>query len=109
MSVSSSPTAPTTCGESGADGGLIRADVGERAAVVGGEGLTRDRERASEVLNAIYETDFLGFSYGFRSGRSPHHALDALSVGIDAEAGELGARRGHPRLLGCRFIMPPEC
>lgn len=35
-----------------------------------------------EVLNAIYEEDFLGFSYGFRPGRSPHHALDALSVGI---------------------------
>ena len=35
-----------------------------------------------EVLNAIYETDFLGFSYGFRSGRSPHHALDALAAGI---------------------------
>ncbi len=34
------------------------------------------------VLNCIYETDFLGFSYGFRPGRSPHHALDALSVGI---------------------------
>ena len=35
-----------------------------------------------EVLNAIYETDFLGFSYGFRPGRSPHRALDALAVGI---------------------------
>ena len=35
-----------------------------------------------EVLNAIYETDFLGFSYGFRPGRNPHHALDALYVGI---------------------------
>jgi RNA-directed DNA polymerase len=35
-----------------------------------------------DVLNAIYEVDFLGFSYGFRPGRSPHHALDALSVGI---------------------------
>src|SRR6266496_5696626 len=35
-----------------------------------------------EVLNAIYETDFLGFSYGFRPGRSPHDALDALFVGI---------------------------
>ena len=34
------------------------------------------------VLNAIYETDFLGFSYGFRPGRSPHHALDALAAGI---------------------------
>jgi retron-type reverse transcriptase len=31
-----------------------------------------------EVLNAIYETDFLGFSYGFRPRRSPHNALDAL-------------------------------
>jgi RNA-directed DNA polymerase len=35
-----------------------------------------------EVLNVIYEADFLWFSYGFRPGRSPHHALDALSVGI---------------------------
>src|SRR5436305_11975978 len=35
-----------------------------------------------EVLNAIYETDFLGFSYGFRPGRSPHDALDALAAGI---------------------------
>jgi len=35
-----------------------------------------------EVLNAIYETDFLGFSYGFRPGRSPHHALDALYTGL---------------------------
>ena len=35
-----------------------------------------------EVLNAIYETDFLGFSYGFRPKRSPHRALDALSVGL---------------------------
>ena len=36
-----------------------------------------------EVLNAIYEADFLGFSYGFRPGRSPHDALDALAVGIE--------------------------
>ena len=36
-----------------------------------------------EVLNAIYETDFLGFSYGFRPGRGPHDALDALVVGIE--------------------------
>jgi len=34
------------------------------------------------VLNAIYEEDFLGFSYGFRPGRGPHDALDALMVGI---------------------------
>ena len=35
-----------------------------------------------EVLNAIYEEDFLGFSYGFRPGRGQHDALDALAVGI---------------------------
>lgn len=35
-----------------------------------------------EVLNAIYEVDFLGFSYGFRPARSQHDALDALAAGI---------------------------
>src|SRR5215218_1404126 len=35
-----------------------------------------------EVLNAVYEQDFLGFSYGFRPGRSAHDALDALALGI---------------------------
>jgi RNA-directed DNA polymerase len=35
-----------------------------------------------EVLNAVYEEDFLGFSYGFRPRRSPHDALDALAAGI---------------------------
>ena len=34
------------------------------------------------VLEAIYEPEFLGFSYGFRPGRSQHDALDALSTGI---------------------------
>jgi RNA-directed DNA polymerase len=34
------------------------------------------------ILNQIYEEDFLGFSYGFRPGRSQHNALDALWVGI---------------------------
>jgi group II intron reverse transcriptase/maturase len=36
------------------------------------------------LLNAIYEEDFLGVSYGFRPGRGTHHALDALCVGIDS-------------------------
>jgi RNA-directed DNA polymerase len=36
------------------------------------------------VLNAIYEEDFLGFSYGFRPGRGTHDALDALCVGISS-------------------------
>jgi retron-type reverse transcriptase len=35
------------------------------------------------VLNAIYEEDFLRFSYGFRPGRGAHHAMDALVVGIE--------------------------
>lgn len=35
-----------------------------------------------EVLNAIYEVDFLGFSYGFRPGRSQHQALDALATAV---------------------------
>ena len=39
---------------------------------------------AGAVLSAIYEEDFLGFSYGFRRGRSQHDALDALIVGIDS-------------------------
>jgi group II intron reverse transcriptase/maturase len=34
------------------------------------------------ILNQIYEVDFQGFSYGFRPGRNPHQALDALSVGL---------------------------
>uniref|UniRef100_UPI00029A2453 reverse transcriptase domain-containing protein n=1 Tax=Schlesneria paludicola TaxID=360056 RepID=UPI00029A2453 len=37
------------------------------------------------VLECIYEEDFLGFSYGYRPGRSGHRALDALSVGIQAK------------------------
>lgn len=38
-----------------------------------------------EVMNAIYETDFLGFSYGFRPERNQHNALDALHVGLDTK------------------------
>src|SRR5438552_4332622 len=34
------------------------------------------------ILNQLYEVDFKGFSYGFRPGRSPHQALDALTVGL---------------------------
>ncbi len=37
------------------------------------------------VLQSIYEQDFLGFSYGFRQGRSQHQALDALSVAITSK------------------------
>lgn len=38
-----------------------------------------------EVLNAIYESDFRGFSYGFRPGRGQHDAMDALAFGIQAQ------------------------
>jgi RNA-directed DNA polymerase len=38
-----------------------------------------------ELLNAIYEEDFLGISYGFRPGRGTHDALDALCVGIHSK------------------------
>jgi group II intron reverse transcriptase/maturase len=37
------------------------------------------------VLNAIYEADFLGFSYGFRPGRGAHDAMDALVVAIESK------------------------
>ena len=73
--------------------GAYRAKPVKRAYVPKGDGRQRpigipvleDKivQRATvEVLNAVYETDFLGFSYGFRPGRSCHRALDALAVGI---------------------------
>jgi RNA-directed DNA polymerase len=43
------------------------------------------------VLNSIYEVDFRGFSDGFRPGRSPHDALDALVVGIERKKVNWGA------------------
>jgi group II intron reverse transcriptase/maturase len=73
--------------------GAYRAKPVERAYIAKADGRQRplgvpvleDKivQRATvEVLNAVYETDFLGFSYGFRPRRSQHDALDALSVGI---------------------------
>src|SRR3972149_7020193 len=50
----------------------------------------------AEVLNAVYEPDFLGFSYGFRPGRSPHHALDALYAGLLTRKGNWGLDGGIP-------------
>ena len=38
----------------------------------------------ADVMNAVYEADFLGFSYGFRPGRGQHNALDALYMGLTA-------------------------
>lgn len=73
--------------------GSYRAKPTRRAYISKGDGRQRPLGIAAledkivqralvEVLNAIYEVDFRGFSYGFRPGRGPHDALDALAVGI---------------------------
>src|SRR4029450_10216463 len=64
-----------------------------------------------EVLNAVYEADFRGFSYGFRPGRKPHDALDGVTVGItnrrvnwvlDADIEKFFDRLSHDWLM--RFV-----
>ena len=54
-----------------------------------------------EVLNAIYEMDFLGFSYGFRPGRGQHMALDALATGIRRKKVNWVLRCRHSWILRC--------
>ena len=73
--------------------GAYRAKPSRRVTIPKGDGGKRGlgiatledklvQRAMTDVLNAIYEMDFLGFSYGFRPGRGQHDALDALSVGI---------------------------
>jgi group II intron reverse transcriptase/maturase len=73
--------------------GAYRAKPVQRAYIAKADGRQRPigvlvledkivQRAVAEVMGAIYEQDFLGFSYGFRPGRSAHQALDALTVGL---------------------------
>ena len=53
----------------------------------------------AEVLSAIYEADFLGFSYGFRPGRGPQRRVASATYRAHDAAGELGVGRRHPQLF----------
>lgn len=64
---------------------IPKADGGQRALGIASLEDKLVQRAVVEVLNAIYETDFVGFSYGFRRGRGPHNALDALAVGLTAK------------------------
>src|ERR1700680_3579120 len=59
------------------------------------------------ILNQIYEVDFKGFSYGFRPGRSPHQALDALAVGIQRKKVNWVLDADIRGFFGYGFILPP--
>ena len=73
--------------------GRYRAQPARRTTIPKADGSSRSlsiwcledkivQQSITTVLSAVYEEDFLGFSYGFRQGRGQHDALDALTVGI---------------------------
>lgn len=73
--------------------GRYRAQPARRTTIPKADGSSRSlsiwcledkivQQSVTTVLSAVYEEDFLGFSYGFRQGRGQHDALDALTVGI---------------------------
>jgi len=73
--------------------GSYRAQPARGTMVAKGDGTERSlsiqcledkivQQAVVSVLEAIYEEDFVGFSYGFRRGRGPHDALDALHAGL---------------------------
>jgi Reverse transcriptase (RNA-dependent DNA polymerase) len=75
------------------------------------------QQAVATVLEAIYEEDFVGFSYGFRPGRGQHDALDALHVGIlrkrvnwvlDADIQGFYVQRTSPRAWGLRLREAPH-
>ena len=63
---------------------IPKADGRQRPLAVAGVEDKIVQGAVAMVLSAIYEVDFLGFSYGFRPGRGQHDALDALVVGISS-------------------------
>jgi group II intron reverse transcriptase/maturase len=100
-------------------GGRYRAKPSKRAWIPKGDGRLRPlgiaaledkivQQAVAWVLSAIYEVDFLGFSYGFRPGRGAHDALDALWVALverpvnwvlDADIRSFFDTLDHERLL----------
>ena len=63
---------------------IPKADGGTRPIAVAALEDKIVQSAVATVLNAVYEEDFLGFSYGFRPGRGPHDALDALATAIES-------------------------